>query len=83
MTQELDCSPETSVKASMYKTLLCVEGLMFKAHKNTEKEPGMLAALIICQPSEFTVRAVVTSHSKQSKVVEPSSPTFFHAYLSK
>lgn len=82
VAQELGCSPKTSIKANIYKMLLYVEGAMLKPHKDTEKEPGMLATLVICLPSRFTGCAVVTSHGKQSKVVERESPTFFHSYVS-
>lgn len=82
VAQELGCPPEASIRASLYKMLLYEKGAMFRPHKDTEKEPGMFATLVICLPSEFTGGAVVTSHGKQSKVVEPESPTFFHSYVS-
>ncbi|KAL9123997.1 MAG: hypothetical protein Q9217_006630, partial [Psora testacea] len=47
-----------NVRAEFYKMLLYEEGAMFKAHKDTEKVPGMFGTLVICLPSRHTGGAI-------------------------
>ncbi|KAL8673448.1 MAG: hypothetical protein Q9224_007523, partial [Gallowayella concinna] len=79
ISKELGCAPEVSVKANLYKLLLYEEGAFFKPHKDTEKEPGMFATLVVCLPSEFEGGAVVTKHCGRTKVFECNS-SFHHSY---
>ena len=80
--RELGCGSETTIRASLYKSLLYETGALFKPHEDTEKEPGMFGTLVICLPSEYTGGAVVASHCGQSRVLQADSPTFFHSYIS-
>ncbi|KAL8834797.1 MAG: hypothetical protein Q9170_003593 [Blastenia crenularia] len=77
---ELGCAPETKIKANLYKLLLYEESALFKPHKDTEREPGMIGTLVICLPSIYTGGIVVATHRGQSKVLEAESPSLFHSY---
>ncbi|KAL8800983.1 MAG: hypothetical protein Q9182_004775 [Xanthomendoza sp. 2 TL-2023] len=81
ISKELGCAPEVSVKANLYKLLLYEQGAFFKPHKDTEKEPGMFATLVVCLPSEFEGGAVVTKHCGKTRVFESHS-SFHHSYIS-
>lgn len=61
MAQELGCKSDVSIKASIRMMLLYVEGATFKPHQDTEKEPGMLATLVVRLSSAFTGCDVVPS----------------------
>ncbi|KAL8644210.1 MAG: hypothetical protein Q9226_007879 [Calogaya cf. arnoldii] len=78
---ELGCDPEFSVQANLYKLLLYEEGAHFKPHKDTEKEPGMFATLVICLPSEYKGGDVVTRHGGKTKTFDARS-SFHHTYVS-
>ena len=78
--KELGCDPDVSVSDSSYKLLLYEEGAHFKLHKDTEKEPGMFATLVICLPSEYEGGNVVTSHRGKTKVFDARS-SFHHSYV--
>ncbi|KAL8817250.1 MAG: hypothetical protein Q9223_003887, partial [Gallowayella weberi] len=70
ISKELGCASEVSVKANLYKLLLYEEGAFFKPHRDTEKEPGMFATLVVCLPSEFEGGTVITKHCGKTKVFE-------------
>lgn len=53
--------------------LLYEEGGMFKKHKDTEKEKGMVGTLIIQLPSEFIGGALVIEHSGEKVTYDFSS----------
>lgn len=80
VAKELGCDPDVSVSANLYKLLLYEEGAHFKPHKDTEKEPGMFATLVICLPSEYEGGNVVTSHRGKTKVFDARS-SFHHSYV--
>ena len=50
------------VKAKLYKLLMYEAGGHFEPHRDTEKETGMFATLIIQFPSEFTGGDLVVRH---------------------
>lgn len=50
------------VEANLYKLLLYAEGDFFVPHRDTEKEPGMFATLLITLPSRFTGGEVWVEH---------------------
>ncbi|KAL8811889.1 MAG: hypothetical protein Q9200_001444 [Gallowayella weberi] len=81
ISKELGCASKVSVKANLYKLLLYEEGAFFKPHKDTEKEPGMFATLVVCLPSEFEGGTVITKHCGKTKVFESHS-SFHHSYIS-
>lgn len=45
---------QVPARAERYKLLLYEEGAFFKAHKDSEKTPGMFGTLVICLPSEHS-----------------------------
>jgi hypothetical protein len=45
---------QVSTRAERYKLLLYEKGAFFKAHKDSEKSPGMFGTLVICLPSEHS-----------------------------
>lgn len=65
---------EGSISAELYKLLLYEQGAFFKAHKDTEKAPGMIGTLVICLPSKHEGGDVHLSHSGGKKVLQ-SGPT--------
>ncbi|KAL9011740.1 MAG: hypothetical protein Q9180_009164, partial [Flavoplaca navasiana] len=81
VSNKLGCDPDVSVEAHLHKLLLYEDGAHFKAHKDTEKEPGMFATLVICLPSEYEGGEVATSHCGKTKVFDAGS-SFHHTYVS-
>lgn len=60
----------TPIRASLYKLVLYEHGGFFKPHKDTEKEPGMCASLIVQLPakhSEGSGALVVRHHSEEHR----------------
>ncbi|KAL2057964.1 hypothetical protein ABVK25_001581 [Lepraria finkii] len=66
-----------NVRAEFYKMLLYGKGAMFKAHKDTEKVPGMFGTLIICLPSKHTGGAVCLQHGEKSARFNTSENSAF------
>ena len=52
--KHLGCDKKT-VQANLYEVLLYEKGGHFKAHRDTEKEKGMFATMVIQLPSKFEV----------------------------
>ena len=50
------------VDSFLYKIFLYEKGGHFKAHKDTEKAPGMFGTLVVQFPSEFTGGAFIVRH---------------------
>ena len=50
------------VEARLYKMVLYEEGGFFKAHKDTEKEPGMFATLVVQLPAKHDEGNLVVRH---------------------
>ncbi|OCK74373.1 hypothetical protein K432DRAFT_469906 [Lepidopterella palustris CBS 459.81] len=73
MTVE-DLGVQVPTSAESYKLLLYEEGAFFKAHRDTEKTPGMFGTLVICLPSEHTGGEVHLSHDGKKMVLE-TGPT--------
>lgn len=58
------------VRASLYKLVLYEDGGFFKAHKDTEKEPGMFASLIVQLPAWqalFSGALIVHHHGEEKR----------------
>ena len=53
---------EELVEARLYKMVLYEEGGFFKAHKDTEKEPGMFATLVVQLPAKHDEGKLVVRH---------------------
>ena len=53
---------EELVEARLYKLVLYEEGGFFKAHKDTEKEPGMFATLVVQLPARHDEGKLVVRH---------------------
>lgn len=67
---------ETDVEPHLYKLLLYEKGGFFLKHKDTEKEKGMFASLIINLPSEFTGGELEIEWNGESKWIDFSSHIF-------
>ena len=53
---------QIKVEARLYKMVLYEEGGFFKAHKDTEKEPGMFATLVVQLPAKHDEGKLVVRH---------------------
>ncbi|ORZ34605.1 hypothetical protein BCR44DRAFT_1379207, partial [Catenaria anguillulae PL171] len=53
MADRLGC-PQLALQVKLYKGLLYEEGCFFKRHRDTEKEDGMFATLVVQMPSLHT-----------------------------
>ena len=58
------------VKSKLYKLLMYEAGGHFKPHRDTEKEMGMFATLIVQFPSEFTGGELVVRHRGIERVFD-------------
>lgn len=63
----------TTFKASLYKLLLYKSGSFFKPHRDTEKEEGMFATLVVQLPSRFDGGQLVIEHDNITKKIDFSS----------
>ncbi|KAH7395257.1 hypothetical protein DE146DRAFT_697405 [Phaeosphaeria sp. MPI-PUGE-AT-0046c] len=68
---------EAPSHAEAYKLLLYAEGAFFKAHRDTEKVPGMFGTLVICLPSEHTGGEVRLNHGGKEKIIETAPTSAF------
>lgn len=50
------------VTAELHKLLIYETGGFFRAHRDTEKAPGMFGTLVVSLPSEFSGGALLVSH---------------------
>lgn len=73
--EELSLEDE-EITASFYKLLLYEEGSFFKPHKDSEKEKGMFATLVISLPSEYEGGEFVIEFDNQKKIIEKSNNQF-------
>ena len=64
-------------RAEPYKLLLYEEGAFFKAHRDSEKVPGMFGTLVICLPSKHTGGEVHLSHGKEKRLLETAPNSSF------
>ncbi|XP_037042701.1 uncharacterized protein LOC119079025 isoform X2 [Bradysia coprophila] len=65
----------TAFKASLYKLLLYQSGSFFKPHRDTEKEDGMFATLVVQLPSRFDGGQLVIEHDNTTKKLDFSTNT--------
>jgi len=67
---------EMDVHPHLYKLLIYEKGGFFLKHKDTEKEEGMFASLIINLPSEFTGGELEIEWNGESKMIDFSKHQF-------
>lgn len=63
----------TSFNLSLYKLLLYEKGSFFKKHRDSEKEDGMFATLVIQLPSKFKGGELIVGHDGKIKNIDFSS----------
>lgn len=61
---------QVPARVERYKLLLYETGAFFKAHKDSEKSPGMFGTLVICLPSEHTGGEVHLVHGGKTRILE-------------
>ena len=71
--KKLDCDSK-NVKANLYKLLLYEKGGHFKPHRDSEKENGQFATLIIQLPSIFKGNHLIVRHAGSTKTVQLDRP---------
>lgn len=59
-----------AVRANLYKLLFYEKGGHFKPHRDTQKENGMFATMIIQLPSQFEGGKLTIRHAGKEKVVD-------------
>lgn len=64
-------------RADGYKLLLYEEGAFFKAHKDSEKVPGMFGTLVVCLPSQHMGGDVHLVHGKKKRTMETAPGSSF------
>ncbi|KAL6064513.1 Fe2OG dioxygenase domain-containing protein [Balamuthia mandrillaris] len=74
--EELGHPKPERVQASLYKLLLYEEGGFFKPHRDSEKEDGMFASLVVQLPCRYEGGELVVHHPRQQ-------PGRKHRFLSK
>lgn len=65
-----------AISASFYKMLIYEEGSFFAPHRDSEKEEGMFATLVVCLPSAHQGGELIVHHDGQSNVVDFSSEEY-------
>ncbi|KAH7092044.1 hypothetical protein FB567DRAFT_588356 [Paraphoma chrysanthemicola] len=60
-----------------YKLLSYEEGAFFKAHRDTEKVPGMFGTLVVCLPSAHEGGSVRLVHGGKERMIETASKSAF------
>jgi hypothetical protein len=73
------------VSAELYKLLIYDKGSFFVSHRDTEKEPGMFATLVLALPSQSSGGDLVVRHKEREARLdlandEPSEMTFAAFY---
>lgn len=61
------------VSAELYKMLVYDEGSFFLGHRDTEKQPGMFATLVIVLPSRYAGGELLIRHQEREVCLELSS----------
>lgn len=56
LADQLGVAPECKVQAQLYKLLMYEEEGHFTPHRDSEKEDGMFATMVLLLPSTYTVR---------------------------
>jgi predicted 2-oxoglutarate/Fe(II)-dependent dioxygenase YbiX len=62
------------VDAEFYKLLIYDEGSFFVGHRDTEKQPGMFATLLVVLPSRFEGGALIVRHQGRQVQLDLRSP---------
>ncbi|KIW68644.1 hypothetical protein PV04_04573 [Phialophora macrospora] len=62
-----------SCSAELYKLLLYEPGAFFKAHKDSEKAPGMFGTLVICLPSAHEGGELILNFNGATKSIQTAS----------
>ncbi|MBO0755168.1 MAG: 2OG-Fe(II) oxygenase [Bradyrhizobiaceae bacterium] len=76
---------DDSVAATLYKLLIYDKGSFFVSHRDTEKEPGMFATLVLALPSTSSGGELVVRHREREAKLDlangdPSELTFAAFY---
>ncbi|KAF1918429.1 hypothetical protein BDU57DRAFT_528829 [Ampelomyces quisqualis] len=72
-----DLGVDAMAHAEPYKLLLYEEGAFFKAHRDTEKVPGMFGTLVVCLPSLHEGGSVRLVHGKEEHTIETAAGSAF------
>ena len=56
LADQLGVASECKVQAQLYKLLMYEQGDHFDPHRDSEKEDGMFATMVLLLPSTYTVR---------------------------
>lgn len=64
---------EGAVTANLYKLLVYEPGDFFVAHRDTEKEPGMFATLVVALPSAHTGGELIIEHEGEQFTADLSA----------
>lgn len=71
--QELNL--EITFKANLYKLLVYNTGSFFKPHRDSEKEDGMFATLVVQLPSKYSGGKLVVRHNNRTESIDFSTDT--------
>lgn len=61
---------ERKVNCDLYKLLIYEEGSFLKPHRDSEKQDGMFATLVVCLPSQHEGGKLIVSHDAQTKEID-------------
>lgn len=78
--KELGIGTEKTISFSLYKVLLYEQGGFFDFHRDTEKEDGMIATLVVQLPSHFSGGEVTVRQNEREKKFECNEDSTFSAY---
>ncbi|EFC39931.1 predicted protein [Naegleria gruberi] len=78
--KDLGIAQEKKIGFSLYKMLLYEEGGFFDFHRDTEKENGMIATLVVQLPSSFTGGEIVVRHKEKENIYKTSEDATFNPY---
>ncbi|KAG2381281.1 hypothetical protein C9374_006270 [Naegleria lovaniensis] len=76
----LGIPPEVDIKASLYKLLFYEKDGHFNFHKDTEKEEGMFATLVIQFPCIYTGGELVVQHNGREQLYDFQTNSQFGAF---
>jgi hypothetical protein len=72
----LDIEPD-NFSAELYKLLLYEPGAFFKAHKDSEKAPGMFGTLVVCLPSAHEGGELILTFNGATKSIQTAPNSEF------
>ncbi len=70
---------DRQVRAEFYKMLIYQEGDFFLPHRDSEKEKGMFASMVLCLPCTYTGGALHVSFEGQVEVVDFSDLQYHYS----